>query len=228
MLSSLLTGGVLAVPLKDITKGSYYVDFSHKVDNSSKSTAKILDQEEATEDDPVHSMLEDKLLTFYQTSRTTISKEPAKYSIRLKMSSYDAELISLYCIPYISRSNAKSNPTLREKYRKMLEKPKVERAPELSNFRRRYLDSGTMESTVIAQVVVWCNELFYVKDLSTGAVLQGEKVDGENENGQKKIPHLVRMEMTVKTGQEGNRLVNQLGNWEITDIDDQLDGNLVL
>lgn len=222
----MLTRCSLAVPLEDVKKGDYHIDFSHEVDNSS---SRATDEEnETAENDPVKLMVEENLLTFYKSARAAGGKEPENYTIRLKMRSYDAELISLFCIPYISRSNAKRNPVLRDNYRKMLEKPQIERAPELSQLRKRYLDSGTMESTVIAQVLVWCNELFYVKDKKTGKILQGGYEDNTNENDLTRVPHLVRMEMTVKTGQEGKRLVNQLGNWEITDIDDHLDGNLVV
>ena len=106
----------------------------------------------------------------------------------------------------------------------MLNKPSMDRGPDLNKLRREHLETGIMESTVIAQVLVWCNEVFYVKDVDSGTILQG-RGDGESRN----IPHLVRMEMTVKTDKDDSgRFRNLMGNWIITDIDDLLEGNLIV
>jgi hypothetical protein len=228
-----------------------------------------------SESAPALSMMESALVSFYQSAAATAatasrrkdSKDPVhnssvsnsddnntaaatqtleRFAIHLQLQAYDAELVSLYAMPYISRTNVKSNPTLLAKYRKMLEKPSIERAPDLDQLRKRYLDSGTMESTVIAQVLVWCNEVFFVKGVGSGKVVQGQEVVGNVVNAdkdtsspggddvttpklsQKKVPHLVRMEMIVKTKNSGSGFINDRGNWEITDIDDHLNGNLVV
>jgi hypothetical protein len=154
-----------------------------------------------------------------------------KVEIRLKMIPYDTEFISLYCIPYLSRHNADADPTLKEFYQRMLEKPSGERAPDLNRLRREHLETGHMESTVIAQCVVWCNEVFYVRDVRSGKIVQG--VDGRNDTGEeetKRVPHLVRMERTVLTrkDQSSGKFHNIQGDWIITDIDDLLGGNLIV
>ena len=155
----------------------------------------------------------------------------SKLEIRLKMIPYDTEFISLYCIPYVSRHNASADPALKKFYQNMLEKPSGERAPDLNKLRREHLETGHMESTVIAQCIVWCNELFYVRDVTSGKIIQG--IDGRNDVGEEEtqqIPHLVRMERTVLTqkDQSSGKFHNVQGDWIITDIDDLLDGNLVV
>jgi hypothetical protein len=258
--------------MENISKGNYDVDFQHEVGHSdaqhSDSGESRTTSSSQSESAPALSMMESALASFYQSAAATAatashrkaSKNPVdnssssnsntaaatqtleRFAIRLQLQAYDAELVSLYAIPYISRTNVKSNPTLLAKYRKMLEKPTIERAPDLDQLRKRYLDSGTMESTVIAQVLVWCNEVFFVKSVGSGKVVQGQEVvvnvvdadDTSPENdttpkfSQKKVPHLVRMEMIVKTKNSGSGLINDRGNWEITDIDDNLNGNLVV
>jgi hypothetical protein len=241
--------------------------------DSGESTKTSSSQSESA---PAFSMIESALVSFYKSAAATAatasgrkdSKDPVensssssssndkntpaatqtleRFAIHLQLQAYDAELVSLYAMPYISRTNVKRNPTLLAKYRKMLEKPSIERAPDLDQLRKRYLDSGTMESTVIAQVLVWCNEVFFVKGVGTGKVVQGQEVVGNVVNAdkdtsspgedddttpklsQKKVPHLVRMEMIVKTKNSGSGFINDRGNWEITDIDDHLNGNLVV
>jgi hypothetical protein len=65
-----------------------------------------------------------------------------------------------------------------------------------------------------------------VKDLSTGAILQGS----EDEKF-RKVFHLVRFEMVVDTIPRTHPIVPfemVPRNWQITDIDDHLEGNLML
>lgn len=168
-------------------------------------------------------MMDEKVISFYQSAKENLTFYE-QVEVCLKTVPFSAEVISLYSIPYVSRSNTQKDPALLEFYRTMLNKPSMDRAPDLNQLRRKYLETGIMESTVIAQVLVWCNEIFYVKDVASGKVLQG-KEDAESRN----IPHLLRMEMTVKTEKDAaGTFRNSQGNWTITDIDDHLDGNLLV
>jgi hypothetical protein len=92
----------------------------------------------------------------------------------------------------------------------------------MAEFQRR----GVTESTVICQVLVSCDEIFWVKDLATGTIIQG------HEDGQiRKVWHLVRMEMVVETHPAKGPILpfkQKQGNWQLTDIDDLLEGNLVI
>lgn len=203
--------------MDSIIKDTYEVDFRQtigkKQDGEGSTTALV----------PLGSMMNEKLVSLYQSAAKELLAEE-EVELCLQTVPYSAELVSLYCIPYISRSNVKNDQPLLEFYRDMLEKPSMDRAPDLNKLRREHLETGIMESTIIAQVMVWCNEVFYVKDVASGTVLQG-RGDAESRN----VPHLIRMEMTVKTKKSGSgSFRNVPDNWVITDIDDLLEGNLVV
>jgi hypothetical protein len=109
-----------------------------------------------------------------------------------------------------------------------------------------------MSSTVICQVLIECDEVFWVKDLSTGAILQGGGQEEEDiptittitttssmssSSSSSKAPfrrvvHLVRFEMVVDVMDAPHHWIlpfdMKLGRWQITDIDDHLKGNLLL
>lgn len=173
------------------------------------------------------------------------SKKNQRLEVRLSMFPFKTEFITLYAIPYLSRRNAKSDTVLLDFYREMLEMPSTKRASYLSQLRQEHLENkGYMESTIIAQCVVWCDEIFYVKDLTTGHILQGEEQEQEHNDSEgkqndhstsitadsKKIPHLVRMERTVITKKDSitGSFHNVQEDWVITDIDDILGGNLII
>jgi hypothetical protein len=172
--------------------------------------------------------MEKKLISLYQSTKDNyfLTADDKETELYLQTVVSDAELVSLYSIPYISRSNVKDDPTLLEFYRNMLEKPSMNRAPDLNKLRHEHLETGIMESTVIAQVLVECFEIFYVKDVASGAILQGQD---DVTRPARPVSHLVRMEMTVKTNKNASgSFRNVHGNWIITDIDDLLDGNLIV
>lgn len=225
-------GGLLAdltsqtVPMNNIIKDAYEVKFHTKVGGKT-SNAKVDQKDETLVDDnttivPLANMLEPKVIEFFQAAKQNITKET---EICLKMVPFSAELVSLYAIPYLSRRNTQSDKALLEFYRTMMKKPSMDRSNDLSKLRKEKLETGIMESTVIAQVLIWCNEVFYVKDVDTGKVIQGSDDNDVIRN----IPHLVRMESTVKTTKRSDGSFHNIQeNWIITDIDDMLDGNLIL
>lgn len=167
-------------------------------------------------------MFDEKLLSLYKDSQKNLSSET---EVHLKVTPVQTELYSLYAIPYLSRRKVKTDKALLEFYRTMMEKPSMKRAPDLNKLRREHLDRGKMESTVIAQVLVWCEETFFVKDSSSGKIVQGIEL-----NGTQRIPHLIRMETTVKTTKDetSGTFRNVQDNWVITDIDDLVEGNLIV
>ncbi|OEU06983.1 hypothetical protein FRACYDRAFT_252615 [Fragilariopsis cylindrus CCMP1102] len=102
----------------------------------------------------------------------------------------------------------------------------------------RNTKKGYCENTVIVQVLIPCNETFYVKDINN---------DNDNDNNddeatsniiqgtmnRRKVIHLVRFEQVTKTYiiNNGRGLFpfrHELGEWQITDIDDLCNGNLLL
>jgi hypothetical protein len=203
---------------------------------------------------PLRRVFHEKAIELYQSSINEVVKtgnnnnsnnnsdsttdppeeEKQRFEMRLKMIPYDFEFITLYAIPYLSRRNAKGDPELLKFYSKMLTESSGSRAPYLSKLRQDHLENqGYMESTIIAQCLVWCDEIFYVKDLTTGQIVQGQQRDDENDATPpetQKTPHLVRMERTVVTKKDpatGN-FTNEQEDWIITDIDDLLGGNLLV
>jgi hypothetical protein len=196
---------------------------------------------------PLRRVFHEKAIELYQSSINEVAKtgnnnhstdlpeeEKQCFEMRLKMIPYDFEFITLYAIPYLSRRNAKDDPDLLTFYSKMLTESSGGRAPYLSRLRQDHLENqGYMESTIIAQCLVWCDEIFYVKDLTTGQIVQGQQDEKDSSSTtpeMQKTPHLVRMERTVVTKRDpitGN-FTNDQEDWIITDIDDLLGGNLLV
>ena len=194
---------------------------------------------------PLRGIFQEKVIELYRSSVNEVAKrgnndatndedETKRFELRLKMTPYDCEFITLYAIPYLSRRNAVGDPDLLTFYSDMLNTSSTGRAPYLSQLRQEHLEKkGYMESTIIAQCLVWCEELFYVKDLETNKILQGReksKEDSSSASHRQKTPHLVRMERTVvtKRGSTTGKFENEQEDWIITDIDDLLGGNLVI
>ena len=206
--------------MKNIVKDTYEISFDKTISLDPNSTDDVEDDAETTTD--LESMMERKFVSRYTRFRETIRGKDIE--LCLKVLPVSAELYSLYCIPYISRHNIQTDPNLMEFYQKMLLKPSSERAPDLFELRQQHLENGVMESTVIAQIIVWCNEIFYVKDVATGNVLQGhEDTKGKN------VPHLIRMEKVIRTEKKPDgSFRNVQGDWIISDLDDLMEGNLII
>ena len=93
--------------------------------------------------------------------------------------------------------------------------------------------------TIVAQVSIHCKEIFCVRDVDTGVVLQG---CGEDVHNPRDVTHLVRFEMVVRErlvndddntdsstnaeNEEDGKWEIEMGRWQITDWDDLLDGNV--
>mmetsp|Transcript_62311 Transcript_62311/g.69714 ORF Transcript_62311/g.69714 Transcript_62311/m.69714 type:complete len:383 (+) Transcript_62311:16-1164(+) len=249
---SVSTDCIIIPALDDTTNYTCGIDFHETLElcqNNNESNYNTMNIK-------LQKMFQEKVISHYESAATSFAKQDdndddnsstssynhskhQRLEVRLKMIPYDTELISLYSIPYLSRRNAKENPELLKFYREMLGKPSVSRASYLSQLRKEHLENkGHMESTVIAQCIVWCDELFYVKDLTTGQIIQGQEEQHRGEKeidpaitvGSKKIPHLVRMEKTVITKRDpiSGTFENEQQDWIITDIDDIVGGNLII
>ena len=166
------------------------------------------------------------------------------------------KIVSLFVFPFLSRDmiSDSKNPTHLRKYSKLMDAivgsenandddeqadASYSSSIELSrDLMEDFSNAGVSENTVVCQVLVPCHETFWVKDLATGRILQGETKP-------RKVLHLVRFEQVTKThiirgdGQGGNSFLDgansrwfpfehELGEWVITDIDDLCDGNLLL
>ena len=99
----------------------------------------------------------------------------------------------------------------------------MERSATLSGDRKASI-------TIVAQVSINCKEIFCVRDVESGEVIQGYE-DAQPRD----VTHLVRFEMVVKEKLSNAESLSdlkegdwemELGRWQITDWDDLLDGNV--
>jgi len=199
---------------------------------------------QASAEDASHHMLEPTLISLYRSAHTY-----GKHKLRIQLYSKpnQARIESMFVLPFLTRREVEDNLSLKHSYRnivKALQQKSAKEARELSYFeigsivlekldemstkqmqRRKAsgLDpangsSSTMQITVVAQVSIDCDEVFVVKDIETGDVVQGDPNGNIND-----VTHLVRFEIVVDLSDKGEVTI---GNWQITDWDDLLDGNL--
>ena len=178
-------------------------------------------------------MVHPKLLDLYQSAR-----EYGKDSLRVRLEirpckDEDPQMVSLFTFPFLSRANMKRYHDRKNKYIQFLDMMSMqggvsgEAMSIIHEFMDEFHKDKVMESTVVCQVLIPCDEIFCVKDTETGRLIQGhadEKV--------RRVVHLVRFEQVVKSHWTESKgfLPFRLepGNWQVTDIDDLLEGNLVL
>eukprot|EP00550_Attheya_septentrionalis_P002653 CAMPEP_0198290518 /NCGR_PEP_ID=MMETSP1449-20131203/8352_1 /TAXON_ID=420275 /ORGANISM="Attheya septentrionalis, Strain CCMP2084" /LENGTH=445 /DNA_ID=CAMNT_0043989027 /DNA_START=310 /DNA_END=1647 /DNA_ORIENTATION=- len=227
-------------------KGQYAVDFDrtispiHDTDSGDPDTASPMDdstkeKKEGDGDDDddypdTEYMLESKMRNLYMGA---YKHGKSTMQVQLRIQPVGAKLTSLFLVPLLTRDGVEQTPALRHSYRNMgehLEKKAIELERDLSfgeGFKeinqhaiklrqKRQKSNGSVESTVVAQVSIQCLERFSVTDKSTGKVLQGDGKENQ-------VQHLVRFEMVVSAYPDGT-IDN--GNWQITDWDDLLDGNV--
>jgi len=212
------------------------LDFDHTIRKHKGTTddkRRILDMKEE------HCMLQHNLRQLYQSARE--HSLPSDVNIVLKTEPVRAEIESMFPIFGLSRSLVQDHPNLRHSYRnlaKRIERKHKEKQlegkqklnfleiativtqglDELMETSAKLSGDGNGLITIIAQVSIHCREVFCVKDVTTGEILQGH-ADGNPRD----VIHLVRFEMVVKDSSEAELLV---GRWQITDWDDLLDGNV--
>jgi len=179
--------------------------------------------------------------TTESTSAST-SGSTSTYQIKLQTQPLHAQIESLFFIPILTRKHVETeHPRFKGRFLQLLEEVAYKRIVEQESFsqvmQEFYESVLSLEDrvsyplvndetrmdcyhvTIIAQVSIRCQELFQVKHVDTGDIVQGSQ-DGK----QKEVVHLVRFEM-VNILNENGALV-QTGSWQITDWDDLMDGNI--
>ena len=164
----------------------------------------------------VHDMLIRPLRHMYESAHESGRDQ---LLIRLQTEPVSAHLINLACLPYVTRDDDPEKlPAMRQVRMGRGGFQTVMRL--LDEDLRRH---GKLETTVEAQVLVVCREIFQVRDRTTGQVLQGS-LEGDGE--EQVVGHVVRLECT--SGQElligSSDLRYYQSDWQITDIDDLLSG----
>jgi len=207
-------------------------------------------REEISKEDEQYSMLQSNLRQLYQSARN--HSHPSKVNILLRTVPQSAQIESMFPIFGLSRSLVEDHPNLRHTYRNLrqgLERKNKEAATagmarlnpfEVGKFIMESLNEvlsrsaslsgdGNASITVVAQVSINCKEIFCVRDVESGEIIQGYE-DGQPRD----VTHLVRFEMVLKerlVGAEDEEAEDgewemQIGRWQISDWDDILDGNV--
>ena len=185
--------------------------------------------------------MDKELLSLYESAQA-FGKD--SISVELRCNPISARFLSMSWVPALTKEAVAKDPELRNAYRDIMQAvPKeevrlqrslntAEAAQIMYQLAMDLIDSQIVEdenghklqSTLIAQVLVECDEVFRVTDTETGRVLQGE-ADGKP----RVVSHAVRLER-VQTAYltDGNNYSAriELGEWKITDWDDLLHGNV--
>jgi len=188
----------------------------------------------------LHDMLESNLQSLYHSAHSTAK---SKLNIHLECQPKSASLVSLFTIPLLTRDEVTQDPSLRNLYPDLYQKLLLKAMDEMERTEGRNTslswrqvygemkefvetkvanqegEEGVVQMTVVAQAVIECEEVFAVRDVESGVVVQGDE-DGE----MREVQHLVRFEMVVDWDWQREELI--IGNWQITDWDDLLDGNI--
>ena len=102
------------VPFEDIAKDDYHLDLT--LDTSGKEDKDDTDEKRKLRD--IDFMVERNLRTLYESAHESGKDQ---MQVRLETKPVDAHLLNLFCFPFLSRNQLKSNPSLKGRYLEMLE-----------------------------------------------------------------------------------------------------------
>jgi hypothetical protein len=228
-----ILSNTFAIPFEDVSQ-SNNVQFSYHQSNQNSPEGRKKEKSGVLSQNMVESMVHPDLLKLYYATRE-FGTESLRVRLEIKPTDESAQLVNLFAFPFLSRSN---NERRKKMYHQLLDSIaesggyvtaglSKDAMQTIHQFMDEFQSTGIMESTVICQVLIHCHEIFCVKDVETGRLLQGH-VDEKF----RRVVHLVRFEQTVTahwTGRGGMvpfRL--EPGEWQITDVDDLLGGNVLL
>lgn len=217
------------------------VEMSEDNEQSSKKSSDVVSEKDE------YNMIQQNLRQLYQSANE--HSHPSKINIVLKTAPQSAQIESMFPVFGLSRSMVEDHPHLRHTYRNMMKRLQEKNKEAVQEGRNRlnpvevgnFFYEGLSEVmersaelsddgqhaciTIIAQVSINCKEIFCVRDVESGDIIQGYS-DGEPRN----VTHLVRFEMVVReklaTEDEDGDWEIELGRWQITDWDDLCDGNV--
>jgi len=184
-------------------------------------------------------MLQRDLRQLYKSARK--HSLSTKNNVLLRMQPQFARIESMFPVFGLNRQLVQDHPALRHSYRNLVRNlQRKHKEAQLAGRKRlnpievishingdlnelidstaKLTNDGKAVTTIIAQVSIQCREVFCVRDLESGEIVQGD-TDGQPRD----VTHLVRFEICIKDSQEGDF---EIGRWQITDWDDLLDGNV--
>ncbi|GAX12672.1 hypothetical protein FisN_13Lh143 [Fistulifera solaris] len=210
--------------LENDDDSSLKIDFQFPRDNGTADDDpdKIAEKEELLKvSSQSDGMFHSKLRKLYESAHQS-GKDQLR--IRLEMNPTGrCILYNLFCFPFLTRKMVEGDSVLRSLLQGLVVDG-VFRAdyPVVNSIYQHILPSDDqvpdyVTTTVEMQVLIECDEVFQVIDSKTGAVLQGTP-DGSVQ----RVVHLARFEVDVKTYGFCWLSKNEIGNWQLTDIDDLL------
>jgi len=176
-------------------------------DNDEKSKDEKIKKEDAADDEKVEksrppppdadAMLVRPLVELYRGAHEGGGRQ--QLQIRLEMEPRRALLRNLFCIPFLTRTTAETNPSQLKRMMTIMKAIRTDfqgGTTQLFDYMQEQIDAkgDRLETTVDAEVLVECDEIFQVLDKETGALLQGS-ADGNV----RRVMHVVRFENTVTT-----------------------------
>jgi len=215
-------------------------------EESNKKSSDIVSEKEE------YNMIQQNLRQIYQSAKE--HSHPSKVNIVLRTTPQSAQIESMFPVFGLSRSMVEDHPHLRHTYRNLLKRLQGKHKEavlagknrlnpfEVGSFIMEGLEevmerSATLSEdgnhasiTIIAQVSINCKEIFCVRDVESGEIIQGYS-DGQPRD----VTHLVRFEMVVREkladvdsldDLEDGDWELELGRWQITDWDDMCNGNV--
>ena len=225
---------------EDIEEEVFPIEFTHTIcpDNDEINTK----TDDATQIQS-SNMLESNLISLYRSART-YGKHQLQIKLRCRPKS--SEIQSLFVFPFLTRTEVEDHISLKHSYKniakaihdetqemgrslnfyeigqvvaKQLDVMADDQRMRRKRSSREDLHGYNNSMTIVAQVAMQCDEIFVVRDVETGDVVQGDEEEKVND-----VTHLVRFEMVVDLNIETGMF--RLGTWQITDWDDLLDGNV--
>lgn len=239
----------MQIPNADVdvtpSEDEFDVDFEHTIapnplsDKESNSTIDALSESQSqTEEQEQNSMLQQSLRNLYQSARE--HSHPNEINIVLRTQPQFAVIESMFPVFGISRNLVHNHPNLKHSYRNLvneIQRKEREVGQKLNPIQvgqivmngflslmdrsAKLSSDGKGVITIIAQVSIQCREIFCVKDVKSGEILQGES-DGQARD----VTHLVRFEIVLKENFDQGPWDMSIGRWQITDWDDLLEGNV--
>jgi hypothetical protein len=187
------------------------------------TTASENNKEQSAQTDTTSRMLSPALVDLYKSAH-----ESGRHQVEICLQStpVNASLYSLFAIPFVSRGVLQGQPQMVSQVNRFLKDfvrltrggpvPPQQLFNDYAHWVRDQQErNGKVVTTVEAQVVLTCVELFHVRDKATGEIIQGRL--GEPTPN---IQHLVRLEVDVTTTQGSRWPEHEMGQWQIVDWDD--------
>lgn len=174
----------------------------------SESSVPSNDDIDVGNDGMLRGMLEEKLYDLYMGANKFGSKQ---MQVKLKTRPIAWRLVGGSVIPFVTREDVKRKPELRGALRDLQDQlrsnSEIRSANDLGRLMsdaKQWFQNETGHNewrTIVLQIAIHCAETFYVRDIETNAIIQG------NENGtEQEVLHLVRFEMVTKEGEKPKKV----------------------